>query len=189
MEMSWLPRPRLSTNCPRTKKAQHARNQSTSHKKKSKTNFLSSDAKLEYSTLSSLLQENIRGFNPNRLATLTEETPNAMVVSPTLSPTGYGINQHSPSTLAAANYPPPETTSTKFTNPQGDAASMQFMASDFPVYDPKIEQFLLGSIPDLLNLLFPRVVEVIIKSEGNNPFQPVHPHLHPSFTIRVTQNE
>lgn len=156
---------------------------------KKQTNFLSSDANLEYSTLSSLLHENIRGFNPNLLATLTEGTPNAMVVSPTLSPTGYGISKHSPSTLAAANYPAAETTSTNPTNPQGDAALMQFMASDFPVYDPKINQFLLGSIPDLLNLLFPRVVEVIMKSEGNNPFQPVHPHLHPSFTIRVTQNE
>lgn len=149
---------------------------------KKRTNFLSSAADLEYSTLSSILQENVLGFNPNHLATSTEGTPNSNVISPALSPHGYGMNnKHSPSALSNSNIPQLENTRLLPNAP--------YLEDDNPTYDPKINQFQLGFTSRHPNMLFPRIVEVMMKSEDSNIFQPLHPHLHPSFTIGVLQNE
>lgn len=148
---------------------------------KKRTNFLSSAADLEYSTLSSILQENVLGFNPNHLATSTEGTPNSNVISPALSPHGYSMNKHSPSTLSNSNIPQLDNTNL--------IPNVPYLEDDYPTYDPKINQFQLGFTARHPNMLFPRILEVMMKAQESNNFQPVHPHLHPSFTIGVLQNE
>lgn len=60
------------------------------NKSRRRTNFLSSAADLEYTTLSGILQDNFLSLNPNHLATSTEGTPNSVNISPALSP--HAIN-------------------------------------------------------------------------------------------------
>lgn len=156
-----------------------------SQQEKGRSNFLSSAADLEYSTLSSILQENVLGFNPDHLATSTEGTPNSVVISPAISPRGKNITNYSPSTLAISNY----AQSSKIGNEQESLLSPLYAGDDAPSYDPKINQFQLGFTSRHPNILFPDIVELIIKSSGTNKFRPLHPHLHPSFTIGITQDE
>lgn len=157
---------------------------------KKRTNFLSSAADLEYSTLSSILQENVLGFNPNHLATSTEGTPNSLVISPAISPHGYGLTKHSPPALPTSNFPPD--------NNQGMPSEMQdnsqerkstIIGNETSFYDPKINQFQLGFTATDPNVSFPRMVEILMKLNDPNAFRPLHPHLHPSFTIGVSQSE
>lgn len=149
-------------------------------KERKRTNFLSSAADLEYSTLSSILQENVLGFNHSHLATSTEGTPTSVVLSPAMSPHGYGANKHSPSGLSTNN----------FTQSEGQSGvQSSYLEDESPSFDPKINQFQLGFTSRHPNVLFPHIVEVLIQASESNKFQPLYPHLHPSFTIGVPQNE
>lgn len=163
----------------RTKPHKHTQPQ----QEKKRTNFLSSAADLEYSTLSSILQENVLGFNANHSATSTEGTPNSMIMSPAISPHGYNMTKHSPSTLANNNY----TAETNQHHENGRNASDAFPTDDTPSFDPKINQFQLGFTYRHPNVLFPRVVDLLLKSA--DMFRPSHPNLHPSFTIGVSQSD
>lgn len=115
-----------------------------------RTNFLSSAADLEYSTLSSILQDNFMALNPN-LATSTEGTPNSMH-SPALSPHGVGMHKiNSPSSLATTSF--------------GASKPSPTSRLEFPHCDTRINQYFLQS-PDLK---FPTVVQAIEQLRQTHP--------------------
>lgn len=132
-----------------------------------RTNFLSSAADLEYSTLSSILQDNFMNLNPNPLATSTEGTPNSMNLSPALSPHVIDHKVNSPSSLASTYYAGNSTTRMQTEAHNGNNRS--YNGSEAPPCDPTINQYFLGSRRTDYSPCFPEVMKYLEKLSASDP--------------------
>lgn len=163
-----------------------------------RTNFLSSAADLEYSTLSSILQDNFMHTNPNPSSTSAEGTPNSINLSPALSPhtfSHYGSNQStsnvrnsisSPPTTVSSGYQQQQQAKSKLQmNPYLSAPSQNQTSRDrkngrtkssdlydnsqFPKCDESINQYFLGSTGSDNMLMFPDVIVAIEAMRESDP--------------------
>lgn len=163
----------------------HGQNMEGDVPKRKRTNFLSSAADLEYSTLSNILQDNFIIQN-NHLATSTEGTPNSVNLSPALSPHGPIHKVNSPSSLAtsfSAGKVPPELDSYK-----QDFDGVPGLLR----YDGRINQFLLGKTTTLgPNTTFPDVIKTIESMKDSDPatYYMRNSELALSFTIGISSEE
>lgn len=138
-----------------------------------RTNFLSLAADLEYSTLSSILQDNFMAFNPN-LTTSTEGTPNS-VNSPGLSPHGLGLPKNSPTSVA----------------PIESELDKNYLASDLVRCDSRINQYFLGTTSTGNTIHFPEVIHAIEAMKKADPaaYYVRNSELGISFTIGISQDQ
>lgn len=181
-----------------------------------KTNFLSSAADLEYSTLSSILQDNIA--HPNH-STSNEGTPNSITLSPVLSPHNLtNLNVRSPTdlydtTLQASGNPqahpkphpqqkPYGQRSSHSDNPLHIQSRMAHLLSlkgsriydsnsHYPKCDESINQYFLGPTESDPNQLFPDVITAIEAMRRMDPaiYQERNNQLALSFTIGIVPED
>lgn len=158
-------------------------------KGRKRTNFLSSAADLEYSTLSSILQDNFMAL-PNNLATSTEGTPNSVNLSPALSPHNLGglHKVTSPSWLSnsfSAGQQEPQQHHVE--------ARAEFNGHhDVLKYDNRINQYFLGSTsPSVPRTCFPEVIQAIESAKQADPaaFFAQNKVLTLSFTLGISPEE
>lgn len=141
----------------------HQSIQNIGEKSRNRTNFLSSAADMEYSTLSNILQDNFRGLS-NNLATSTEGTPNSNM-SPALSPNGL-------SSLHKVTSPSWLSTSLNAGNQeQHNIVNSEFNGNQNAVKcDRRINQYFLGSISaSTPRICFPDVLQAIDNMKHNDP--------------------
>ncbi|KAM9933482.1 hypothetical protein OXX80_006901 [Metschnikowia pulcherrima] len=137
-----------------------------------KPNFLSSAADMEYATLSSILQDNFLGLGS---LTSNEGTP-ASNLSPAISPHGYEFQKMSPSALATTPYNASDFRNTiqsqepKYGNSQFQQRPYE-TSSEFPPFDAKINQYLLGNTTHYADVTFPDVSEAMDYLRQNDPAQ------------------
>lgn len=159
------------------------------HRKR--TNFLSSAADLEYSTLSSILQDNVMGLSHNALATSTEGTPNS-VLSPALSPHTMGQGQHmgtSPSSLATSGLFNNSLDSRMQQDPMSHA--LRFDAnSGYPPCDTRINQYFLGTQPNQFKPYLPEVIKALDQMSASDPaaYYERSSQLTVSFVVSTLEN-
>lgn len=168
-----------------------------------RTNFLSSAADLEYSTLSSILQNNIT--HPNH-STSNEGTPSSLNLSPEMSPhLSKSTNNSNQSNHNYNNNPSPidiYETSTNTIKPKKSAHRMsqpmlrnksRIYDSDphLPKCDETINQYFLGPTETEVNQLFPNVITAIeaMKQRDPNVFQERNAKLALSFTIGIVPED
>lgn len=135
-----------------------------------RTNFLSSAADLEYSTLSSILQDNFLGMNHTALATSTEGTPSS-VLSPALSPHAINQGQHmgaSPTSLGASGL----FNSSLDAQMQHESMNPVLRLEGNPEYPPcdtRINQYFLGTQPNQYKPYLPEVLKALDQMSANDP--------------------
>jgi hypothetical protein len=149
----------------------HLHNQQIQYNRK-RTNFLSSAADLEYSTLSSILQENF----PNH-STSNEGTPSSINISPALSPHAF----HSVSQTPRNSYPN-ELYKQDMNSPylQSQKASPNdvnrnltpghlYDSPRYPKCDESINQYFLGPTDSDHILMFPDIITAIESIKASDP--------------------
>lgn len=129
-----------------------------------RTNFLSSAADLEYSTLSSILQDNFMGVNHTALATSTEGTPNS-ALSPALSPHAGQHMVQSPSSLATAGLFN-NSLESRMQNETRNATLHLGNSSEYPPCDPRLNQYFLGAHP---KPYLPEVLKALSQMRASDP--------------------
>lgn len=151
-----------------------------------RTNFLSSAADMEYSTLSNILQDNFMSLNPNHLATSTEGTPNS-AHSPVLSPHGLNLPKvSSPSSLGTTSYSARTDTMNDGNGTQTSPKS-SVGSHEFPPCDVRINQYLLGPTSTHPNVEYPDVIEAIeeLKQRDISAYYARNSSLDISFAIGI----
>ncbi|KAK6456550.1 transcriptional regulator regulator of drug sensitivity [Scheffersomyces xylosifermentans] len=153
-----------------------------------RTNFLSSAADLEYSTLSNILQDNFMHANHS---TSNEGTPNSINLSPALSPhaltnsvstntramtspednyVAKRTQQRSPYKSGASQTPSPNdqmTTNTKSSRISN--ASNIYENQGYPKCDETINQYFLGPTESDHTSMFPDVITAIESMKATDP--------------------
>lgn len=139
---------------------------------KRRTNFLSTAADLEYSTLSNILQENF-----GHHTTSNEGTPNSHNFSPALSPHNMpttNTNAPPPSIQLASNDQRQVTSfnnHTKHSTPSPLNTSQTKLYEDarYPKCDETINQYFLGETESGKMVVFPDVLTAIENMKNNDP--------------------
>lgn len=178
-----------------------------------RTNFLSSAADLEYSTLSSILQDNFMHAN-HPSSTSAEGTPNSINLSPALSPRSFAHYGGSTSNVRNSITSPPTTVSSGYQQQQQQQSTRQmapylsapshdgrkngrtksselYENSRFPKCDESINQYFLGSTSSDSMLLFPDVIVAIETMRENDPsiYHKRNSKLKLSFAIGIVPDE
>ncbi|ODV66337.1 hypothetical protein HYPBUDRAFT_153237 [Hyphopichia burtonii NRRL Y-1933] len=113
----------FGTNDQRTKEFNFPNQQQPQPTYRKRTNFLSSAADLEYSTLSNILQDNFMHIN-HPSSTSAEGTPNSINLSPALSPHNFanqGLTATTPSTSNIRGIGSPQSQSQSQNHPQNQS--------------------------------------------------------------------
>lgn len=178
------------------------------YNKPRRTNFLSSAADLEYSTLSSILQDNFVNVNNN---TSAEGTPNSLNLSPALLPhnipstnTTDSRNATSPSSLnnyGQQNKPMNYTSgsshasspndsifhSKQLSSTNGTNKNRYYYSSKYPKCDESINQYFLGPTGSDHELIYPDVITAIEEMKALDPavYHERNSKLLLSFTIGI----
>lgn len=147
-----------------------------SYNPKKRTNFLSSAAGLEYSTLSNILQDSFA--HP---PTSTEGTPNSMTISPSISYQAVGgqLNKKHVGN-ALPNYFTDESHTSSPTNSVGRGVSNNVIGDAFNLKcDDTINQYFLGVIDNDVVLNFPEVLT------GIESLKTFYPEIHKERCSRL----
>lgn len=166
-----------------------------------RTNFLSSAADLEYSTLSSILQDNIH--HPN-LSTSNEGTPTSTNLSPDVSPHINQRNNSNSNNHHHHNNNPSPIDIYESSNPTKPKSSSQssyqasqlrnkpvYESNHYPKCDESINQYFLGPTEIDSAQLFPNVITAIetMKQIDPNVYQERNAKLSLSFTIGIVPED
>ncbi|OBA23326.1 hypothetical protein METBIDRAFT_34478 [Metschnikowia bicuspidata var. bicuspidata NRRL YB-4993] len=143
-----------------------------------KRTFLSSAADMEYTTLSSILQDNFMGVSQTHSLASTEGTPASVNLSPNLSPHGYNEMQkvpHSQALAAPYNATDFSPNSSQLEDPKYNGSGMKTnqypSLSEFPPFDARINQYFLGNTSQHTNVTYPEVREAMENLKQNSPAQ------------------
>lgn len=140
---------------------------------KRRTNFLSTAADLEYSTLSNILQENF-----GHHTTSNEGTPNSHNFSPALSPHNMPTNNtNAPSTSTQLLTNDQQRQATSFNNhtkhntpsPLNTSHTKLYEDARYPKCDETINQYFLGDTESGKMVVFPDVLTAIENMKNNDP--------------------
>ncbi|ODV79420.1 uncharacterized protein CANTADRAFT_50969, partial [Suhomyces tanzawaensis NRRL Y-17324] len=166
-----------------------------------RTNFLSSAADMEYSTLSSILQDSVG--HPGH-STSNEGTPNSFNISPALSPSTMsnsisGNARNPPSDLHfhhKSQISPYFSGSSQTSSPRDPAGRSRSNTSiydnpRYPKCDESINQYFLGPTETDNVLMFPDVITAIDSIKHNDPavYNERNSKLTLSFTIGIVPDD
>lgn len=159
-------------------------------KGRKRTNFLSSAADLEYTTLSGILQDNSLYLNPNHLATSTEGTPNSLNLSPALSPHGIsGLHKVTSPTSLSQSFSAGQAGENDFQ--MGYKTEFRETPNSLRC-DGRINQYFLGANSSSnQNTYYPDVITAIETMKDSDPaaYYVQNSELALSFTIGISLAE
>lgn len=169
----------------------HLHNQQLQYNRK-RTNFLSTAADMEYSTLSSILQENFANHS-----TSNEGTPSSINISPAISPHAFQSVSQTPRNSYSTEYKQENSPYLQSHNTSPSELNRSLASGHlydnprYPKCDESINQYFLGPTDSDHILMFPDIITAIESIKANDPsvFYERNANLKLSFAIGIVPED